>query len=249
MAVFSCNSPLSILNSQLKKGAAIMKNNSPLSLLLVEDERYLLQNNRIFFEDRGYAVLTAETLQEARTRLAAHAPDAIILDIMLPDGLGLDLLKELREKGNDTLVLLLTGWGRPQSIAAGLRAGANDYLPKPFDYDVLLARVEAMFRSAQRIPETITKGALKLDIAASEAFVNGEDLALTPKQFSLLLHFVQHEGQAMSAEYLYQKIWGQPLNSDSNALRNAAYGLRKKLSGSGYTVTAEYGNGYRFGRK
>ncbi|GHU79781.1 DNA-binding response regulator [Clostridia bacterium] len=216
------------------------------TLLCVEDELDLLYDNRHFFEKSGYTVLTAETLKEAREHLAAHTPDAIILDIMLPDGLGLDLLRELREAGDHTPVLLLTAWGRPQNIADGLRAGANDYLPKPFDYDVLLARVETMFRNVKHIPDTITLGALKLDVAASEAFVNGKDLQLTPKQFSLLLHFVQHEGQTMTAEYLYKKIWGQPLNNDSNALRNAAYGLRKKLAGSGYTITADYGNGYRF---
>ncbi|GHV55237.1 DNA-binding response regulator [Synergistales bacterium] len=219
------------------------------ALLLVEDERDLLENNRIFFEARGYTVLSAETLKEAREQFSAHAPDAIILDIMLPDGLGLDLLKELREKGDDTPVLLLTAWGRSRNIADGLRAGANDYLPKPFDYDVLLARLEAMFRNVRHIPDAITLGSLKLDVAASEAFVNGEDLRLTPKQFSLLLHFVQHEGRTMTAEYLYKKIWGQPLNNNSNALRNAAHGLRKKLAGSDYTVTAEYGNGYRFERE
>ncbi|GHU61426.1 DNA-binding response regulator [Clostridia bacterium] len=216
------------------------------TLLLVEDERDLLQNNRTFFEARGYAVLTAETLKEAREQLAARAPDAILLDIMLPDGLGLDLLRELREKGDHTPVLLLTAWGRPQNIAEGLRAGANDYLPKPFDYDVLLARVETMIRNVERIPETITKGALKLDLAASEAFVSGEDLLLTPKQFSLLLHFVQHEGQTMAAEYLYKKIWGKPLNRDSGALKSAVSQMRRKLAGSGYAISSERGVGYCF---
>ncbi|GHS92660.1 DNA-binding response regulator [Synergistales bacterium] len=219
------------------------------TLLCVEDEFDLLQNNRVFFEGRGYVVLTAENLAQARKHLAAQAPDAIILDIMLPDGLGLDLLKELREAGDDTPVLLLTAWGRPRNIADGLRAGANDYMPKPFDYDVLLARVETMLRGAERIPEAITKGALKLDVTASEAFVNGTDMLLTPKQFSLLLYFVQRENQTMTAEDLYKKIWGQPLNNDSNALRNAAHQLRKKLAGSGYTVAAEYGVGYRFERE
>jgi DNA-binding response OmpR family regulator len=215
-------------------------------ILLVEDDREISEVNRDMLELRGYAVRAAGNLAEARAALLEAAPDVIVLDIMLPDGLGLDLLRELREKDDDTPVLLLTAWGRPENIAAGLRAGANDYLPKPFDYDVLLARVETMLRGAERIPETVTKGALKLDVAAGEAFVNGKDLLLTPKQFSLLLYFVRRENRTMTAEYLYRRIWGQPLSGDSNALRNAAHGLRKKLAGSGYTVTAAYREGYRF---
>jgi DNA-binding response OmpR family regulator len=216
------------------------------TLLLVEDECDLLQNNRTFFEVRGYAVLTAETLQEARTRLSAHAPDAIILDIMLPDGLGLDLLKELREKGDDTPVLLLTAWGRPQNIAAGLRAGANDYLPKPFDYDVLLARVEAMFRSAERIPETITKGALTLNLTSMVACLNGDDIFFTQKEFFLLLLFVRNEGKILSAEYLYEKVWGANANDDARAVKFQVSNLRKKIKGSGYVLPAIRGGGYRF---
>jgi DNA-binding response OmpR family regulator len=216
------------------------------TLLLVEDERDLLLDNRRFFEKSGYAVLTAENLTQAREQLAARPVTAIILDIMLPDGLGLNLLRDLRGNGDHTPVLLLTAWGRPQNIADGLRAGANDYLPKPFDYDVLLARVEAMLRNVERIPETITKGALKLDVAASEAFVNGGNLLLTPKQFSLLLHFVQHEGQTMAAGYLYKKIWGKPLNRDSNALKSAVSRLRGKLAGSGCAIISERGEGYCF---
>jgi DNA-binding response OmpR family regulator len=216
------------------------------TLLLVEDERDLLQNNKRLFEENGYAVLSAETLSEARVHLKQNNPNAVVLDITLPDGSGLNLLCELRESGNDIPVLLLAEWDKPRNIAEGFRAGANGYLPKPFDYDVLLARMEAMLRGAERVPSVVAKGALKLDVTAGEAFVNGADLMLTPKQFSLLLHFVQHEGQTLSAEDIYNRIWRRPMAGDSGALRSAASQLRKKLSGSGYTVVAEYGDGYRF---
>ncbi|GHS90663.1 DNA-binding response regulator [Synergistales bacterium] len=216
------------------------------TLLCVEDERDLLQNNRRFFEKSGYTVLSAENLAQAREHLATNSPDAIILDIMLPDGLGLDLLKELREKGHDTPVLLLTAWGRPQNIAAGLRAGANDYLTKPFDYDVLLARVEAMLRGAEQIPEKVAKGSLTLNVIAGQTLLKGADMLLTQKEFAMLLLFSQNEGRTISAEYLYEKVWGQPLPDDSQAVKSTASRLRKKLAESGYTIRAERGEGYIF---
>jgi DNA-binding response OmpR family regulator len=219
------------------------------TLLCVEDDKTLLKNNSDFFIKSGYNVLAAENLSVAREQLAAVMPDAILLDIMLPDGSGLDLLSELRESGNKVPVIMLTAWGEPQDVSRGYRLGATAYLSKPFDYDAVLAAIEGIFGHKEEVPETVRKGALLLDVPASEAFVNGEDLLLTPKQFSLLLHFAAREGQVMTAEYLYRKIWGQTLNSDTSALRNAVYQLRKKLTGSGYTVTDGRGDGYCFKRE
>jgi DNA-binding response OmpR family regulator len=218
------------------------------TLLCVEDELDLLRNNSIFFEERGYTVLAAENLTQAREYLDKQTPDAIILDIMLPDGNGLDLLLELRAQGVKTPILMLTAWGRNENIAHGLRAGANDYISKPFSYDVLLARVETMFRNVEQVPETVARGPLKLDIAANRAFLNGEDMLLTHKEFALLLLFLQYEGRTMSAEYLYEKVWGQPINDDNRTLKKHLSNLRKKLEegNSGYEITMSRGEGYRF---
>jgi len=218
------------------------------TILIVEDEALILENNRKAIIDAGYAALTAGSVAEARARLADGAPDAVVLDIMLPDGNGLDLLRELRNAGNKIPIIMLTAWGKPSDITMGLKLGANDYLTKPFTYDVLTARVEAMFRNVEQVPETVTRGLLTLKLTPREAYVNGTNLLLTSKEYALLQFFVQHENRIMSAGYLYESVWGQPMAGDSQALSSAVSRLRKKLRGCGYTISAEYRNGYCFER-
>jgi DNA-binding response OmpR family regulator len=216
------------------------------TLLLVEDERDILENNRRFFTAEGYRVLTAENLAQARELLSKETPGAIVLDIMLPDGNGLDLLSELREAGRKTPVIMLTAWGKSSDVARGLKLGANDYMSKPSAYEVLQARVEAMFRNVEQMPEVIEKGALTLKPAPMTATLNGEDLTLSRKEFALLLFFTQNENRVLSADYLYEKVWNSPMAGDDNAIKVTLSKLRKKIRGSGYTIAAEYGEGYRF---
>jgi DNA-binding response OmpR family regulator len=217
-------------------------------LLLVEDEREILENSRAFFEKNGYRALTAATVAAARERLAEETPGAVVLDIMLLDGNGLDLLAELWAAGNRIPVIMLTAWGKAADKIRGLRLGANDYMAKPFDYGELLARVETMFRNVEQLPETITKDPFTLRLMTREAFVNGRDLLLTPKDYSLLLFFLQNENLLLSNRRIYETVWGQPLLGDIKAVSNAVTRLRQKLAGSGYTISTEYGVGYRFER-
>ncbi|MDR0840785.1 MAG: response regulator transcription factor [Christensenellaceae bacterium] len=219
------------------------------TILCVEDERHILDNNRKALEDAGYAVLTAENLAGARSHLAKYTPDAIVLDIMLPDGLGLDLLCEMRESGSSIPVLLLTAWGKPSDIARGLRAGANDYVSKPFEYEVLLARIETMLRGAERMPETISKGSLTLKLLSMIALLNGEDIHLTQKEFALILLFAQNEGKIISADRLYKKVWDTAAAGDMNALKKQISNLRIKIEGSGFVINSIRGIGYIFERK
>jgi DNA-binding response OmpR family regulator len=143
---------------------------------------------------------------------------------------------------------MLTAWGEPKDVSRGLRLGANDYLSKPLAYEVLLARVEAMFRNAGQVPEIVEKGALRLDVMAAQAFLNGADMLLTQKEFSLLLLFTQNEDRTISAEYLYEKVWKQPVNDDKRTLQKHVSALRKRLADGNYTyvINAVYGVGYCF---
>ncbi len=220
------------------------------SILCVEDEPSVLANNLAVLSRAGYAVLSAENLREAREHLARGSPDAIVLDIMLPDGNGLDFLKELRGSGIHTPVLMLTAWNKGADIACGLAAGANDYLGKPFEYGVLLARLAAMFRNVEHVPEIIDSPPLKLDIMAGSAFLNGVDMLLTQKEFALLLLFVQNEGRPLSAEYLYEKVWRQSLSPSGGrgALKNMVYRLRKKLPPDIFGIHFSRLDGYTFSR-
>jgi DNA-binding response OmpR family regulator len=216
------------------------------TLLLVEDERDILENNRKFFTAEGYRVLTAENLAQARDHLSKETPGAIVLDIMLPDGNGLDLLTELREAGSKIPVIMLTAWGKSSDVARGLKLGANDYMSKPFTYEVLQARVDVMFRNVEELPETIEKGAITLNMNSMIATLHGEDILLTQKEFALLLMFIRSEGKTMSADYIYEKVWGASMADDARAVKLQVSNLRTKIKGSGYIILAIRGTGYRF---
>jgi len=218
-------------------------------ILLVEDNKEIMQGNRRLFELEGCEAACAPTLCEARAMINARRPDAIVLDVMLPDGSGLDFMRELRESENAGIpILLLTGLAAKEDILRGLKSGGDDYLTKPYDFDELLARVEALLRRAARVPEVITKGRLSLDVTAGAANLDGRDLLLTQKEFALLLIFVQNEGRRIAGEYLYEKVWKAPCANDDSALKNAVYKLRKKLAGSGHAIISKRGEGYVFGQ-
>lgn len=217
-------------------------------ILLVEDNEQIMYGNERMLKRRGYEVVTALTLTEARSAIQAQMPDLFVLDIMLPDGSGLDFMVELR-KYSQVPVLLLTGLTTPEDIVRGLTAGGDDYLPKPYDFGVLLARVEALLRRAEQVPECIHKGRICLDITADVATLDGVDLLLSQKEFALLIIFVQNEERFISAEYLYEKVWKQPMVGNSNTLKTTINRLRDKIKSSGYRIAWSRGEGYCFERE
>lgn len=221
------------------------------TVLLVEDNKKLNIANKDMLELLGFNVTIAVCLAEARQAVASQLPDIIVLDIRLPDGNGLDFLRELREAEATAHipVIMLTTLGTLDDRVSGLSSGADDYLAKPYEYKELAARIEALLRRAKRLPQVLTKGLLKLDVVSGQAFCGGENLLLTQKDFALLLLFIQNEDKAMSAEYLYEKVWKSPLNEDSQAIKSALSRLRKKLSGSGYTIFSQRYEGYIFERE
>ena len=221
------------------------------SILLVEDNEKIMSGNKWLFERQGYNTTAALTLREARDAVGESRPDAIVLDIMLPDGDGLEFMRELRESGDNSgiPVLLLTGLTTKEDILRGIKSGGDDYLTKPYDFDILLARVERLLQRAEIVPEIIKKGRLTLDVAVGVASLQGNDLLLSKKEFTLLLTFVQNEGRFISAEYLYERIWKAPLSGDSSALRNTIKRLRPKIEGSGWRIIQSRGEGWCFERE
>lgn len=214
-------------------------------ILLVEDNEQIMRGNERMLTRRGYEVITALTLTEARSAIQAQMPDLFVLDIMLPDGSGLDFMVELR-RYSQAPVLLLTGLTTTEDIVRGLSQGGDDYLAKPYDFGVLLARVEALLRRAENVPEKLVRGRLSLDVAADVATFDGVDLLLTQKEFVLLLIFIQNEERFVSAEYLYEKAWKAPLSGDSQALKKTIHRLREKIAGSGWHIVWSRGEGYSF---
>ncbi|MCL1941315.1 MAG: response regulator transcription factor, partial [Synergistaceae bacterium] len=205
------------------------------TILLVEDDLRVQLNNKEILERNGYTVLLAMDLAEARKKAAEQSPDAVVLDVTLPDGDGVVFLKELR-RVSQIPVLILTASQTPEKATASFDSGGDDYLRKPYDLKEFRARVDAMMRRAALVPEAVVKGPLKLDVASGTAFLNGEDMLLAQKEFSLLLLFVQHEGRTISSEYLYEKVWNRPMAEDDSALKNVIYRLRKKLKSGSFDI-------------
>ena len=221
------------------------ENNTGGYILTVEDEPVVQKNNKILLERRGYKTKQAYSIAEAWEIFNNEPPVAIILDVQLPDGLGLDFLRKLRKSSNIP-VLMLTALDTPQDVINGLDAGGDDYLTKPYDRAVFLARVAALMRRASVIPDTINIGPIQIDIASGKAYFNGEDLYLQQKEFALLQQFAQHPNITFDPELLYEKVWGQKLLGHDNSLKVAVSKLRTKLSGTGYTIYASRGEGYSF---
>ena len=214
-------------------------------ILTVEDNLQVQHFNRQLLESHGFTVHCATTLAEAREMFASEQPNAIILDIGMPDGSGLDFLRELRRRSR-VPVLMLTGYGGDDNIVLGFESGCNDYLPKPYTFEVLLVRLQRLLKSAEEIPQRLTCGSLSIDVMSGQAFLMNKDLVLTQREFSLLLLFAQNEGRVMSVDYIYENIWGQHGSDFIKALPNTVHRLRKKIAGSGYDIVMERGHGYCF---
>ena len=212
-------------------------------LLLVEDDPMTQAQNRASLEKK-YQLRQVSTIAAARSIIATYGmPRAIVLDIVLPDGNGLNFLRELRKTSN-VPVLMLTSQSTKDDIHDGLTAGGDQYLVKPCNPELFVTYVETLLRRSSLLPDALVMGPIRVEPASGRAFVNGVDMLLSHKEFALLQQFVQHVGKILLASDLYERVWGTKMLPDDTSLRSAIYRLRKKLSGSGYTVTVEYKEGY-----
>ena len=214
-------------------------------LLMIEDEPLIQQNNKKALERDGYTVRQAYTLSEARAMIDEETPRAISLDIKMPDGCGLDFLRELRKTSN-VPVLILSSKGMPQDIIKGFEAGGDDYVSKPYALPIFMIRLTALMRLASLVPEKIEIGPLSIDMTSNRAYLDSVDMGLQQKELSLLQLFMQCPGQILSPEHLYERVWGEKMFGGGNALKVSISKLRTKLAGSGYTVTVSRGEGYYF---
>lgn len=205
------------------------------TILLVEDDENILRTNRRILEREDYTVLCAETLAKARVLLRAHTPSALVLDIGLPDGSGLAFCEEIRPT-TSAPVLFLTALDEKSEIIEGLVAGGNDYITKPYDVNEFLARVKAQLRLAQmnrreaENAKTLSRGPLTLDMVALRAFLNGTDMLLSAREFSVLLYLLKNEGRTLSPNEIYEGAWRQPLAGNISALWKCISRLKTKLS-------------------
>jgi DNA-binding response OmpR family regulator len=230
-------------------------------VLMVEDNPEILYINGKWLNEAGFDTVSAKTLAETRAVLENQSPDIVVLDILLPDGNGLEFLTEFKALC-DAPVLFCSSRSGDGDILLGLDAGGDDYIPKPYNVDILVGRVKVMWRREQesrekmraalaaKTPErVIERGPLKLDLLSGRAYMDGGDARLTPKQFALLFTLIQNEGKVVPNRDLYEAVWGLPANEDTRTVKDHISKLRGKLMMNEFTpltVTAEYGNGYRF---
>ena len=187
-------------------------------LLLIDDDARLTTMVGEYLRQAGYEVDVAGSLQSGRQRLQAAAYDALVLDLMLPDGDGLDLTRELRADARTRRLplLMLTARGEPMDRILGLEIGADDYLPKPFEPRELLARVKALLRRASpdAAPDEVLRfGRLEIDLGERKARLNGHDCDLTGHQFDLLVVLAQSAGRVLSRDQIMDQLKGHPMEA------------------------------------
>ena len=205
-----------------------------MRLLVVEDERRLADRVAKGLREEGLAVDCAATLAAARDRAIESDYDLVLLDLGLPDGSGLELLAEWRREGRALPVLLLTARDRVEEKVAGLDAGADDYLTKPFEFDELLARVRALLRRRAAPPKSVLGyDDVVLDRTARAAERGGRRLALTAKELALLEHFLLHPESAQSREAIAEHVWDASYEARSNVIDVIVGRLRRKLEAGG----------------
>jgi len=208
-----------------------------MRILIVDDEQTLLDQLREVFEDQRYMVETALDGDEALDKLFENPVDLIILDIMLPKQDGLSVLREIRQEGIKTPVLMLTARGETEDKIKGLDMGADDYLAKPFSPEELLARVRALLRRSTGQGDSLLQvGDLRLDTVSREVTKGGKPVELTPREFSILEFLLYNKNRAVSRFSLAEHVWGDDFDpfSMSNFMDVHIKNLRKKIGDSGH---------------
>ena len=220
-------------------------------ILVVDDEQQILRALRTSLRGAGYDVETAETAESALAAAAMRPPEAVILDLVLPDGTGTDVCRELRS-WSSVPVIILSAVGEEREKVAALDAGADDYVQKPVGIDELLARLRAVLRRTVPAGEpVIALGDLVVDLEKRAVTMAGEAVHLTPHQFELLRVLAINEGKLMTHRALLREVWGPGYGTESNLLHVNISQLRRKIEPDRarprYLLT-EPGAGYRLVR-
>jgi len=218
-------------------------------VLVVDDEPQIVRGLKIVLRSAGYAVEAAETKAQALTALATRPPDALVLDLVLPDGEGVEVCREVR-RWSRLPILVLSAVGDEREKVRALDAGADDYVTKPFGTDELLARLRAVMRRSadQGTSPELTIGALSIDVADRRVSRDGQDIPLTPIEFDLVRVLAQYHGRLVTHRQLLQEVWGPEYGAETHYLRVHVAHIRAKLEVDAarpeYLIT-EPGVGYR----
>jgi DNA-binding response OmpR family regulator len=229
------------------------------AVLVVEDEKHLADGLRYNLNAEGYEVDVAGTAEQAYALLVDRQPpyDVIVLDVMLPGMDGFSLASQLRSQGHFVPILMLTARGQAEDVLRGFESGADDYLPKPFDLSVLLARINALLRRRDWFRKDLTRnngsvvdvGNKRIDFEALELRSGEQTVQLTLMEAELLRYLIDHEGKIVSRSAILEEVWGLREDTDTRAIDNFIVRLRKYLedepSRPRHLLTVR-GVGYRF---
>ncbi|QYR22730.1 response regulator transcription factor [Paenibacillus sp. sptzw28] len=205
-----------------------------MRLLVAEDDKHLLSVLSTVLFDEEFDLDQAENGIDAKLMAEHNEYDAIILDIMLPEIDGISILRKLRANSDATPVLILTAKDSVESRVAGLDAGADDYLVKPFAIDELLARIRALLRRSKGLGVSeIIYGDLLLSHHSYDGFCSGKALKLTPKEYELLAYFLQNKEQILRRDQIFNRVWGYYSEANETAVDLYVHYIRKKLAAFG----------------
>ena len=197
-------------------------------ILVVDDDLNICELLKLYLENDGYTVITANDGKAAVDAFEAKSPDLVLLDIMLPEIDGYELLEYIKPFG--TPVIFMTAKGAVNDRIRGLKLGADAYIVKPFQIGELLARVEALLRRYGKLNKKLSFEDVEIDMISRTVTKSGEMVELTFKEFDLLVELVQNKGAALYRDRLYEKIWGEVFIGDTRTLDSHIQRLRRKLN-------------------
>ncbi len=212
-----------------------------MKILVVDDDQAVRDSLRRSLSFNGYTVTMAEDGEKALDQISADRPDLVVLDVMMPKMDGLDVCRELRSRGDDIPVLMLTARNSVSERVSGLDAGADDYLPKPFALEELLARVRSLLRRAALDPSTNAESAvltfedLSLDPDTREVFRGSRNISLTRTEFALLELLMSNPRRVLTRSAILEDVWGYDFPTSGNALEVYIGYLRRKTEAEGET--------------
>jgi two-component system, OmpR family, KDP operon response regulator KdpE len=219
-------------------------------VLVCDDEPHVLRAVKVVLRQAGFDTIPAATVREALDQAAVQHPDGAILDLLLPDGEGIEICRELRT-WSKIPIIVLSAVGEDDEKVRALEAGADDYVVKPFNPRELVARLNAVMRRSAGEPEeaVLVTGGLQVDLAARAVRRDGEEVHLTPIEFDLLRVLARNRGRLMTHRALLEEVWGHAYLDDTPTLRTHMARLRAKIEPAGdrgRIIRTEPGVGYRF---
>lgn len=219
------------------------------TILIIEDEAPIRDMLRFALQLANFKFLEAETGESGINLIQKHHPDLVLLDWMLPDQSGLEVMKKIREQASTHKlpVIMLTALAQEEHKVKGLQMGADDYIVKPFSPMELMARIQAVLRRTDS-PTTLSVNGIELDLTENKATIQGKPLRFTVLEFKLLAWFLKHPGQLASRDILLDQVWGDEKVVTDRSVDTYVKRLRKALDefGLAHLIVTERGLGYRF---